>query len=76
MNRKALNILLLPNEFYPPKRPPITDLFAKEMPRRGHKICDEDKGFGFGGYQAIMCDGQGGYLGASENRKDGCAMGY
>jgi glycosyltransferase involved in cell wall biosynthesis len=38
MNRKALNILLLPDEFYPPKRPPITDLFAKEMTRRGHKI--------------------------------------
>jgi glycosyltransferase involved in cell wall biosynthesis len=38
MNKKTLNILLLPNEFYPPKRPPITDLFAKEMPRRGHKI--------------------------------------
>ncbi len=47
-----------------------------ELARKGHRICDKDNGFGFGGYQAIMCDGRGGYLGASENRKDGCALGY
>jgi glycosyltransferase involved in cell wall biosynthesis len=38
MNKKTLNILLLPGEYYPPKRAEVTDLFAKEMPIRGHKI--------------------------------------
>ena len=54
----------------------FSDAAIEELTRRGHRICDEDMGFGFGGYQAIMCDGQGGYLGASESRKDGCAIGY
>ncbi len=49
----------------------------EELGRRGHKVIDEDTaGFGFGGYQAIKCDSKGGYLGASESRKDGCAVGY
>jgi len=54
----------------------FSDAAIEELTRRGHKICDEDMGFGFGGYQAIMCNGRGGYLGASESRKDGCAIGY
>ena len=48
----------------------------RELRRRGHRIIFEDEGLGFGGYQAIMCDGKGGYLGASESRKDGCVLGY
>lgn len=48
----------------------------QELIKRGHKVSDKDEGIGFGGYQAIMCDGEGGYLGASESRKDGCAIGY
>jgi gamma-glutamyltranspeptidase/glutathione hydrolase len=32
---------------------------------------------GYGGYQAIMRDPKTGvYYGASESRKDGCAIGY
>jgi gamma-glutamyltranspeptidase / glutathione hydrolase len=50
--------------------------FIEELIKRGHKVSDNDGGFGFGGYQAIMCDGKGTYLGASESRKDGCAIGY
>jgi gamma-glutamyltranspeptidase / glutathione hydrolase len=52
------------------------DPLIQELSKRGHRISHEDKGMGFGGYQAIMCDGKGGYIGASESRKDGCALGY
>ncbi|MDX2109265.1 MAG: gamma-glutamyltransferase [Verrucomicrobiota bacterium] len=46
-----------------------------ELQRRGHKVIS-DLG-GFGGYQAIMRNNETGvYAGASESRKDGCAMGY
>jgi gamma-glutamyltranspeptidase/glutathione hydrolase len=49
---------------------------VQELEKRGHRISRQDEGVGFGGYQAISCDGKGGYLGASESRKDGCALGY
>jgi gamma-glutamyltranspeptidase/glutathione hydrolase len=46
-----------------------------ELKRRGHEIRN-DRG-GFGGYQAILWDSTNQvYHGASESRKDGCAMGY
>jgi gamma-glutamyltranspeptidase/glutathione hydrolase len=53
--------------------------FAPEVVRalleRGHRIV-KDTG-GFGGYQGIWWDrGRDVLIGASESRKDGCAMGY
>jgi len=46
-----------------------------ELQRRGHDI-RSDLG-GYGGYQAILWDATNKvYHGASESRKDGCAMGY
>jgi len=46
-----------------------------ELKRRGHDIRD-DLG-GYGGYQAILWNATNKvYHGASESRKDGCAMGY
>ena len=54
--------------------------FSTETIRRllgmGHKV-EYGFGGGFGGYQAIMYDPENKvYYGASESRKDGCAMGY
>jgi gamma-glutamyltranspeptidase/glutathione hydrolase len=47
----------------------------QELERRGHTLGKSDGSFG--GYQAIMFDGeQGVYYGASEVRKDGQAAGY
>ena len=47
----------------------------RELVGRGHKI-QASRG-GFGGYQAIRYDAENDvYFGASESRKDGCAMGY
>lgn len=54
----------------------FSDEVIADLESRGHKVSFEDKGMGFGGYQAIMCNEGGGYLGASESRKDGCALGY
>ncbi|MEW6338026.1 MAG: gamma-glutamyltransferase [Acidobacteriota bacterium] len=48
----------------------------RELLRRGHRIV-ETTGTSFGGYQAVWRDPVTGVLlGASESRKDGCAMGY
>jgi gamma-glutamyltranspeptidase/glutathione hydrolase len=48
----------------------------QELLRRGHRLV-ETTGTAFGGYQAIRRDPRTGVLaGASESRKDGCAMGY
>jgi gamma-glutamyltranspeptidase/glutathione hydrolase len=47
-----------------------------ELLRRGHRL-EETSGAAFGGYQAVARDPATGVLsGASESRKDGCAMGY
>ncbi|MAT70068.1 MAG: gamma-glutamyltransferase [Planctomycetaceae bacterium] len=46
-----------------------------ELAKRGHQLQDGDGGFG--GYQAIWFDAERGmYIGASESRKDGMALGY
>jgi gamma-glutamyltranspeptidase/glutathione hydrolase len=47
-----------------------------ELRRRGHRIESEPVG-AYGGYQAIWRDPKSGvYSGATERRKDGCALGY
>ena len=47
-----------------------------ELERRGHHIASESVG-AYGGYQAIWRDARTGvYSGATEKRKDGCALGY
>ena len=48
----------------------------RELIRRGHAVA-ETAPAAFGGYQAVWRDpATGVYAGASESRKDGCAMGY
>jgi gamma-glutamyltranspeptidase/glutathione hydrolase len=48
----------------------------RELLRRGHRIADQPAA-AFGGYQAVARDPWTGVLsGASESRKDGCAIGY
>jgi gamma-glutamyltranspeptidase/glutathione hydrolase len=47
-----------------------------ELARRGHKLESESVG-AYGGYQAVWRDPKTGvYSGATERRKDGCALGY
>jgi gamma-glutamyltranspeptidase/glutathione hydrolase len=47
-----------------------------ELKRRGHDLQPEAVG-NYGGYQAIWRDPKTGvYAGATEKRKDGCAMGW
>ena len=47
-----------------------------ELKRRGHRMKSEPAG-AYGGYQAIRRDPASGmYSGATEKRKDGCAVGY
>jgi gamma-glutamyltranspeptidase/glutathione hydrolase len=47
----------------------------RELVRMGHNLTDAVGGFG--GYQAVARDPVTGVLaGATESRKDGCAMGY
>ena len=47
---------------------------ARGLMRNGHSVRFADGPYG--GYQAIMVNPQGGYIGASESRKDGQAAGY
>ena len=47
-----------------------------ELKRRGHKLESQPVG-SYGGYQAVWRDPRSGvYSGATERRKDGCALGY
>jgi gamma-glutamyltranspeptidase/glutathione hydrolase len=53
----------------------IPDDVRRELVRRGHRLADTIGRYG--GYQAIARDPVTGiYSGASESRKDGCALGY
>ena len=53
----------------------ITTDTCKQLENRGHHIIRS--AHGYGGYQAIRIDPETGILhGASEPRKDGCAIGY
>ena len=55
--------------------PGIRDEVAQTLVEMGHKVVQSIDGYG--GYQAIMIDPVTGMLhGASEPRKDGCAIGY
>ncbi|MFN8588828.1 MAG: gamma-glutamyltransferase [Candidatus Eisenbacteria bacterium] len=54
----------------------LPEAVLAELRRRGHKIEPEPVG-AYGGYQAIWRDPVTGvYTGATEKRKDGCALGY
>ncbi len=54
--------------------PGVPASVREELSRRGHKL---QPGGWFGGYQAVARDPSTGlYRGASESRKDGCALGY
>ena len=46
----------------------------RELMRKGHSVRSANGPYG--GYQAIMVNPDGGYIGASESRKDGQAAGY
>ncbi len=47
---------------------------VRELMRKGHSVRFADGPYG--GYQAIMVNPHGGWIGASESRKDGQAAGY
>ena len=56
--------------------PGLPDSLIAELRRRGHRMENESAG-AYGGYQAIWRDAKSGvYSGATERRKDGCALGY
>jgi gamma-glutamyltranspeptidase / glutathione hydrolase len=48
---------------------------AAELTRRGHRVVPGSGSWGFGGAQAV-CRSGGGWLGASDHRKDGQAVGF
>lgn len=53
----------------------ITSAVRDDLRARGHSIIRSPGGFG--GFQGILIDAENGVLyGASDNRKDGCAIGY
>jgi gamma-glutamyltranspeptidase/glutathione hydrolase len=56
--------------------PGVGKAVREELARRGHRLHEVSTG-AFGGYQAVARDPVTGvYAGASESRKDGCALGY
>ena len=63
------------NGYADPGEPGIPDQVIDDLIARGHRA--QRGGVGFGGYQAVMVDGEHNTLqGGSDPRKDGCAMGY
>ena len=55
--------------------PEVGEHVAEELRRRSHVV--EDAPGDYGGYQAEARDPEtGAYLGATESRKDGCALGW
>ena len=57
--------------------PGVSEATVKELRAMGHRVEVVENGVMFGGYQAIMRDPQSGvYVGATEMRKDGLAIGY
>jgi gamma-glutamyltranspeptidase/glutathione hydrolase len=53
----------------------VSEKIRRELARRGHRLTTTVGRYG--GYQAIARDPETGvYAGASESRKDGCALGY
>lgn len=56
--------------------PGISEEIRRDLAKRGHRF-QEVSPLAFGGYQAVARDPETGVLsGASESRKDGCALGY
>jgi gamma-glutamyltranspeptidase/glutathione hydrolase len=56
--------------------PGVPEIVRRELLKRGHRVQDAPAA-AFGGYQAVARDPVTGVLsGASESRKDGCALGY
>ena len=54
----------------------VPEGLAEDLRRRGHRIEPAPRGT-YGGYQAIAKDdATGSYVGATESRKDGCALGW
>ena len=53
----------------------VGDAIVDELRRRGHRIEPASPAV-FGGYQAIAQDDAGSWCGATESRKDGCALGW
>ena len=47
---------------------------VRALMRKGHRVQFADGPYG--GYQAIQANPHGGWIGASESRKDGQAAGY
>jgi gamma-glutamyltranspeptidase/glutathione hydrolase len=53
----------------------VSEEVRRELVKRGHRVADA-VGL-YGGYQAVVRDPVTGVLsGATESRKDGCAIGY
>jgi gamma-glutamyltranspeptidase/glutathione hydrolase len=53
----------------------VSERVRRELTRMGHRLSETIGSYG--GYQAVAIDSETGvYAGATESRKDGCAMGY
>ena len=53
----------------------VSEDVCEALRKKGHRV--NRKGGSYGGYQAILIDPKtGAYWGGSDNRKDGCVVGY